>query len=39
MRESVHETAAPHETVEHQAGQSSVDVEKVAKRIVSLITS
>lgn len=41
MRESVQETAAPHEaaSIEHQAGQSSVDVEKVAKRIVSLITS
>ncbi|KJE02428.1 hypothetical protein I311_03825 [Cryptococcus gattii NT-10] len=35
VRESLQETAAPHEaaSIEHQAGQSSVDVEKVAKRI------
>ncbi|KIR96411.1 hypothetical protein L804_06246 [Cryptococcus deuterogattii 2001/935-1] len=39
VRESVHETAAPHETVEHQAGQSSVDVEKVAKRIPQALKS
>lgn len=41
VQESVQETVAPQEaaSVEHEAGLSSVDVEKVAKRIVSLITS
>lgn len=41
MQDSVQETVAPQEaaSVEHEAGLSSVDVEKVAKRIVSLITS
>lgn len=41
MQESVQETVAPQEaaSIEHQVGRSSVDVEKVAKRIVSLITS
>ncbi|KIR58126.1 hypothetical protein I314_06091 [Cryptococcus bacillisporus CA1873] len=41
VRESVQETAAPHEaaSIEHQAGQSSVDVEKVAKRIPQALKS